>query len=79
MEDRLCLLFDFALFFPFEPHLLRQSGSQVQAEERRGRDGGGGEGKEGGGVGGSSESEENPAEQEAETGERKGKPSRGYG
>lgn len=71
MEDRLGLLFDFVLFFPSEPHLLRQSCSQVQGEEDRGRD----EGERGGGVG----SEENPAERETETGEREGKPGRGYG
>lgn len=44
MEDRLGLLFDFVLLFPSEPHLLRQSGSQVQGEGRMeggGRVGGG--------------------------------------
>lgn len=70
MEDRLGLLFDFVLLFPSEPHLLRQSGSQVQ-----------GEGRKGGGVGGGwgVGSEENPAERETETGEQAGKPSRGHG
>lgn len=40
VEDRLGLLFDFVLLFPSEPHLLRQSGSQVQGEGRMGGGGG---------------------------------------
>lgn len=45
VEDRLGLLFDFVFLLPSEPHLLRQSLSQVQGEEDRGRDGGEGRGE----------------------------------